>query len=169
MRKKFFPIMLLGAMCVGFAPTWAEQPEAVNVYRTDGTAHSTKFDQFPQIEFVGEDIVVRTLTGEATTISIDDVENILFGVYLEDLHTDLPVITETGLRVFRRGDCGVIESNAPIQNFVVFDLAGRIVCAETPNADSHSVTFPVTSWTAGIYVVRVETAESSESFKLIIK
>ncbi len=159
----------------GLSTVWASSyagsesgPEAVNVYQKSGTIHSTMFDDFTNLELSGDVIIVHKVSGEATTIAMDDVANILWGDYVEHTPTDIENVSNQSFCVYHNGTHGVIRSTEAILHYAVFDALGRFICSSSPATDTHEIHFPTDSWANGLYLVYVETTAGKTSSKIIL-
>ncbi len=73
--------------------TWASEPEALNVHRSDATIRSTMLDNIQTIRFSDDEteMLIWTVDQQALTQSIPDILKVTFGDYLANNEvTDVP-------------------------------------------------------------------------------
>ncbi len=95
--KKLKLFFLLVISLFGITAWAQDPPEAVNVHCYDGSITSTRFEDFRNLVFTNDSIIVETVSGIAAQVSMDNVENIIWGEYAVSTATVTFAVVEESL------------------------------------------------------------------------
>ncbi len=163
MRKlSFFVAMML--MCV---IAMAQIQDAVNVHLLNGSVSSTKFDEFHKFVVAGDNLILLRVSGEASTIAMDDIQKITFGPYQETNSVDNVELVD--INVYQSGDNCVILCDEAIRSIMLFDLSGRILHNNSSVDNVYEYTVSVANLVNGVYLITVETERGATTQKVVVK
>ncbi len=157
----FLAVSLIGVTAMGQAQ------EGVNVYLLNGMVSSTTFDDFHKFVFSGDNLVIHRLSGDNTTVAMDDVQKIMFGSFKTS--TDVENVRLAGVLVYQSGSVVVVSSEEAIRSVVLIDLSGRIIHNNSSIANVYEYGVSVNGLVKGVYLMTVETEHGATNQKVVIK
>ncbi len=162
--RKFLLFMTM--MLIGIAVK-AQVQEAVNVHLLNGAVNSTRFEDFHKFIVAGDNLVLLEVSGESTTIAIDDIQKIMFGPYHATNAVENVQLADVTIYQLN-GNC-VVSCDESIRSVMMFDLSGRILHHQTTENGLLEYSVPVGDFVSGVYLVTVETERGATTKKVVIK
>ena len=145
----------------------AQTTDYMNVYlSSQGSFQSINIDEIDKITFPSEDEVNIVISGVVTPMAIDNIEFITFGdtniTAIEDNEAEVAEIEITHLR----GSGEVRITSPEAINLVQFyNMQGVLMQSLTPGVET--VTFDVSGYPNGIYIVAVQSNGKTVTKKII--
>ncbi len=159
-------LLLFAVMLIGIVVK-AQVQEAVNVHLLNGVINSTRFEDFHKFVFAGDNLVLLEVSGETTTIAMDDIQKITFGPY--HATNSVENVQLADVVIYQNGDNCVITCDESIRSVMIFDLSGRILHFQTTENGLLEYSVPVEDFVSGVYLVTVETGRGATTKKVVIK
>ena len=137
----------------------AQQPEALQVHKNNGTVQSAELVIIQHITFEADMLVMTTSEG-AFRLSLNDVAYISF----DKSSTAVENVETTATRLFKNGNQLTVECEYAINRLYLVDMTGKVLvnqqCSMTTEA---SVTLPQ----SGVLVLFLETSQGHIAHKVI--
>ena len=143
--------------------TAASPPEAVNVYKTDGTVNSIRLNDFRKITFSGDNITIHKTDNSQSNIALNNFRKIVFGDYQNPSGIENVVINDDIIAYYNGNNEIIVRSeSATINSITIFDLNGRhLQSVQHTNVN-------VSNLSAGIYFLQINTNKNQITKKIII-
>lgn len=140
----------------------AQQPEALQLYKNNGTVQSAELVIIQHITFEADVLVLTTSEG-TFRLPLNDVEYITFGQG-GSVSTAVENIESTATRLFKNGNQLTVECEYAINRLYLVDMTGKVLvnqqCSMTNDA---TVTLP----NAGVFVLFLETSQGYIAHKIV--
>lgn len=140
----------------------AQQPEALQVHKNNGTVQSAELVIIQHITFEA-DVLVMTTSEGTFRLPLNDVEYIAFG---EDgsVSTAVENIESTATRLFKNGNQLTVECESAINRLYLVDMTGKVLvnqqCSMTNEA---TIMLPQ----SGVFVLFLETSQGYIAHKIV--
>ena len=152
----FFPIVC--AVASSDSP-----PDALNVYKTDGSVTSVRLDDFRKITFSGDNLVVHKTDNSQSNIALSNFQKIVFGDYQPPVGIEKTFISDDILAYYNGHNEIIVRSSiTPILRISIFDINGR----QLQNVQAS--TMNVSNLSTGIYFLQIHTNNGIKNKKIII-
>ncbi len=150
---------------------WAQEPEALNVEKTDKSVVSTKLDDVRRVYFSADETTMQVVKtdAEVAEIALDEVRKIIFGDYVaEPVNPTSTITPERATFAIYGKDEIRIDCPDGIRSVKLYNVGGQLLYTTTHNFEQH-VQFSTNELPNGVYVVLVETPKAKISQKVIIQ
>lgn len=166
MKTKILTIIGLSFSLTGLL--FAQTPKALNVVKTDQTVVSTKLSDLKKITFVpaNESMKLHTNNGE-TEIPFESVRSVFFGDY-DNVSTDEKNLQNVRFAIYGTEQIHICCSDG-IRRVDIYTIAGQLVHSNANSNLPTSLLLSTQEMAQGVYVVKVTTASTTVSQKIIIK
>lgn len=139
----------------------AQQPEAMNVHKTDGAVLSASLVTIEHITFEGDVLVLTTSEG-TFQLPLNNVDYIVFGE--KRVTTDVENIDVDNIRVSLEGNDLAIESDYTINALYLVDITGKLLVSQKLSS-TYAATIQLPN--SGVFVLFLETSQGYVARKIL--
>ncbi len=168
MKKKILLMLAVGVSALAVA----DEPEALNVEKTDQSLVSTKLNDVRSIAFSADESTMQVVktNAEVAAIALDDVRKITFGDYhvTPEESTALLAPENATFAIYGKDEIR-IDCPDGIRSVRLYNVGGQLLFTTKSNENSQHVQFSTSNLPNGVYVVLVESTKAKISQKVIIQ
>ena len=157
--SSFFTLLFL-LQIIGVS---AQHPEAMNVQTNIGADQSILLEKITNIEFEDDALVFITTSGNFQ-IMMDDIQNIVFGKYINGPTTNVADLKDNGIEMSIIGNILSIKSEYSINALYLMDITGKLLSSQKlSSVRETTIALP----NSGICVVFLDTNQGFVARKII--
>ena len=137
----------------------AQQPEALQVHKNNGTVQSAELVIIQHITFEADVLVLTTLEG-TFRLPLNDVAYISF----DKSSTAVENVETTATRLFKNGNQLMVECESAINRLYLVDMTGKVLVNQ-PCSMTNEATIMLPQ--SGVFVLFLETSQGYIAHKVI--
>ena len=158
-----FTIYLTLLLLLLSAGVSAQHPEAMNVQTNIGADQSILLEKITNIEFEDDALVFITTSGNFQ-IMMDDIQNIVFGKYINGPTTSVADLKDNGIEMSIIGNILSIKSEYSINALYLMDITGKLLSSQKLSSVKETTMVLPNS---GIYIVFLDTNQGFVARKIL--